>query len=178
MNHSRSAYRQANIARNTAVLAGLGIDVATSAIRAQTQQAARVFVKPEKREREPREPVRRSTRGKAPDGTPLAAPVPVEVEAADEHLAPEGPVDMRASGHYFEESKQRPRSDADLDGFATALSSLPSALPVATTTGTLAPKQTAWELGPDTSDPIARGAARVKGGLPCSQQAVLVVCCL
>ena len=66
----------------------------------------------------------------------------------------------------------------DFDDFATALSSLPSALPAATTTGTLAPKQTAWELGPDTSDPIARGAARVKGGLPCSQQAVLVVCCL
>ena len=74
-NASLSAYEEArlkNIARNTEVLAGLGIATETSAIAvAATKQ--RTFAKPEKRARESLEPVRRSTRGKDADGNEYLA---------------------------------------------------------------------------------------------------------
>jgi len=99
-NASLSAYEEArlkNIARNTEVLAGLGIATETSAIAvAATKQ--RTFAKPEKRARESLEPVRRSTRGKDADGNKIATPQPVAYEPVEQHVAPTGPIEIRAEG--------------------------------------------------------------------------------
>ena len=95
------ATRLQNIARNTEVLEGLGIDTATSQIREKVQP--KVFAKSEKRPREQRESTRRSLRGKDADGNAVA-PMPIAVEEPiEEHLAPVGPVDMRGGGEDLSE---------------------------------------------------------------------------
>ena len=96
------AARLRNIARNAEMLANIGIDAAVSSVRA-TQTQTKAFAKPVKRAREPREPVRRSTRGKDSDGNPIA-PMPVVEEVVEEHVAPSGPVDMREEGAQFADS--------------------------------------------------------------------------
>lgn len=96
------ASRLRNIARNAEMLASIGIETAVSSIRTDQLQA-KAFAKPAKRAREPREPVRRSTRGKDSDGNQIIA-MPVVEEAVEEHVAPSGPVDMRQDGAQFADS--------------------------------------------------------------------------
>jgi len=144
-----SAYeeaRLANIARNTQVLAGLGINMETSAIAlAATKQ--RSFSKPEKRAREPREPIRRSTRGKDADGQTIERPV-VE-EPVEEHVAPTGPIEIREGG------------GSDLSTFADRLQKLASSPEASVATNTKI-NYRELTLGDDTRCPFARRAPRVK----------------
>ena len=136
------ATRLANIARNSEVLAGLGIATETSAIRAETK--VKSFVKAEKRQREPQEPVRRSTRGKDSDGN-VRTPIPVVDEPVDQHVAPSGPVNIRESG------------DAEVSQFADALKKLELSKVVKQSV-----KSANYDLtlGENTSCDFARAAAR------------------
>jgi WD repeat-containing protein 76 len=146
---SLSAYeeaRLANIARNTQVLAGLGINTETSAIAlAATKQ--KCFAKPEKRAREPREPIRRSTRGKDADGKTIE-PLVVE-EPVEEHVAPTGPIEIREGG------------GSDLSTFADRLQHLASTPEASVATNTTI-NYSELTLGDDSRCPLARHAPRVK----------------
>jgi hypothetical protein len=141
------AARLANIARNSEVLTGLGINTTVSAISAQVQ--SRTFVKPEKRQRVQREPVRRSTRGKDADGKPVE-PLPVSVEPVDEHEAPAGPIDLREGGAEhtdFAETLQK-LSAGDGEKKLVALAT--------------AAQYAEFSLGEDVRCPFARVAPRIK----------------
>jgi hypothetical protein len=140
------AKRLGNIARNNELLAGLGINVETSAMRVQAPAKAKVFSKPVKRQQES-EPVRRSTRGKDSAGNIIAPPREVE-NFVEKHVTP-GPVDMREGG-------------SELSVFADQLMELAA---TKTMTGKRAKslvKYSKLTLGNETACSIARVAPRVK----------------